>query len=205
MDDFSEEILPHGYGYQTEHGRGYSTRMFSLDSGWTHPKARWAAPLNRYTVNYQNRSFTEMDQIRAFYYNHYGSAKGFRLKDKLDFSSAANHRGTPTMLDQTILLTGGVYRLAKTYDIAGTVVVKPIYKPILGTVLISDVGVNVTGSVTVNYETGVLTGYTPTGAYKAGFLFHTPVRFNGEQLIVSIDDHENASIESLELIELRLT
>lgn len=197
--------MPTGYGFKSEHGRTFATRAFKLDSGWVNMSSRWLAPLSSYVLNYRNRSLAEIDQVRAFFFNHYGSGSGFRFLDKTDNTSAANHRSAPAMTDHSIVMVSGAYRLAKKYDLGGTEVIRLIYKPIAGTVLISDAGVDVTSSVTINTTTGILTGYVPSGAYKAGFRFYTPARFNVDQLVMAWDDYNNVNIEGLGVEELRLS
>ena len=68
-------------------------------------------------------------------------------------------------------------------------------------------GANPGGDYTVNYNTGIVTfnvGKAPGAvAVTATFEFDVPVRFDTDQLDITVDEYNRYSVNSLPIIEIR--
>jgi uncharacterized protein (TIGR02217 family) len=133
----------------------------------------WAYPLAKITVTVGPRMEDEIQELLEFWHAAGGSARSFRVKDYTDYLSCRVGQ-TPLATDQPQVETStpGVYQLTKRYqfgiDENGDPVTqdRPIYKPVVGTILLS-------GSGTIDYTTGLVDG---TGGTWGGE-FDTPCRF----------------------------
>lgn len=165
----------------------------TLPSGWTEgtrPKMRYDAPfveddlrvlrgdnqsdwtdgIREWLIAYDNVGIDTHNLVYRFYMCRYGEGIGFLLNDTMDFTSAADHVSTPTMLDHPIVFDGTNYRLAKAYDGVTRYILRPY------DVVLSNNGLPV--SATVDPLTGILTGYDFSGGGgRAGFRFKVPVTF----------------------------
>jgi uncharacterized protein (TIGR02217 family) len=87
-------------------------------------------------------------------------------------------------------------------------VVRPIAKPVEGTVRVEVGGVELASEAfSVDATTGMVTLDTPPGAglaVTAGFLFDTPVRFDADRLEVTLESFGAGRMAAVPLIELRV-
>ena len=83
---------------------------------------------------------------------------------------------------------------------------RPIVKPVAGTVRVARGGVEAVSGWSVNATTGVITFAAAPGAgvlVTAGFEFDVPVRFDTDRLDVTWDLDRLGSIASIPLVEVR--
>jgi uncharacterized protein (TIGR02217 family) len=158
----------------------------------------WTYPLVRLTLTVGPREQDEIQNALAWWHATGGGAIGFRARDYTDHLSC-NVGQTPLATDQPLLsLGGGVYQLNKRYQVGidqdGNPVYqdRPIYKPVVGTVLLSGAG-------SVDYETGQVSG---SAGGTAGFEFDVPVRFE-PSFPVEVVARQIQSV-TFSLIELRM-
>jgi len=142
----------------------------------------------------------------AFFEARQGQLYGFRFRDPMDHRSGAPSQ-TLSASDQAIGVGDGLeteFQLVKTYaDIAASYV-RPITKPVLGTVLVA-----IDGQVETNFTadglTGVITFTNPPDAgaiITAGYQFDVPVRFDIAQLDLTLEAFGAGEIASVPLIEV---
>ena len=84
---------------------------------------------------------------------------------------------------------------------------RPITKPVAGTVVVSLNNVSQPSGWSVDTTTGVITFGTAPGAgviVRAGFEFDVPVRFDDEELQLSADAFQAGSIPTINVIEIRV-
>jgi uncharacterized protein (TIGR02217 family) len=153
-----------------------------------------------------------LQEVVAFFEERRGQLHGFRWRDRLDHSSAvAGANVTP--LDQAIGTGDGAtvsFALSKTYGGAHAPYVRPIAKPVAGSVVVAIDGTAQTEGVAWSCDTttGVVTfqsGHVPAdGAdISAGFLFDVPVRFDTDYLEVDLSAFTAGIIPKIPLIEIR--
>jgi uncharacterized protein (TIGR02217 family) len=93
----------------------------------------------------------------------------------------------------------------KTYSAGALATVRPIVKPVAGTVRLAVDGVEEIGGWSVDTATGLVTFDTPPGAgllVSAGYEFDVPVRFAEDDLPQQLECYRVGSI-AVPLIEVR--
>ena len=117
--------------------------------------------------------------------------------------------GTLAATDQAIGTGDGAttaFQLVKVYASGSQSWTRTITKPVDGTVKVAIDGTEQTSGWSVDTTTGLVTFTTApaTGAIiTAGFEFDVPVRFDTDQLDVTLDIERLGSITSIPLLELR--
>ena len=104
--------------------------------------------------------------------------------------------------------TTSSFQLRKAYGDAGNSFIRDIRKPVTGTVVVYADGF-ATSDVSVNVTTGIVTLGTALRAtagvvISASCAFDVPVRFDIDQMKVSIDDYDNFTWGQIPLIEVRV-
>ncbi len=207
---FDEVRFPDNIGRGARGGPERRTRVVELASGREERNAVWADSRRRYDISYGIRRADDLEAVIAFFEARNGRLFGFRFKDWADFRSCAPS-GTPSALDQPIGTgtdTDSVmsFQLAKRYTSGSRTWVRPITKPVAGTVLIALGGVAQPSGWSVNTATGIVTFASAPGAgvaVTAGFEFDVPVRFETDSLDVTLEFERLGSIQSIPLIEVR--
>jgi len=181
------------FGYQSD--PEYRVVIVRRASGVEKRNRGWAYPLVRITLTVGPRMEEEIQEILEFYHAMGGSAVGFRMHDYADWKSC--HVGLePLATDQPLVeipTNPGVYQLTKRYQFGALYQDRPIYKPVVGTVVLSGAG-------TVDYTTGQVTG-SAGGTW--GGEFDTPVRFEGSTFPIEIVNQRIESV-SFALQEIRM-
>ena len=160
------------YGYTSD--PEYRVVITRRASGVEKRNRAWGYPLAKITVTVGPRAESEIQEALEFWHAAGGAARGFRFKDDSDYLSCRVGQ-TPLVTDQPLVETEtpGIYQLTKRYqwgiDENGDPVTqdRPIYKPVVGTIVLS-------GGGAVDYTTGLVTG--GAGGTWSGE-FDLPVRF----------------------------
>lgn len=163
---------------------------------------RWAHSRRRYDAGYGVKSFAALSSVVAFFEERRGRLYGFRFRDRLDWSSAVS--GTAVGPGDQMLGQGdgtrATFQLTKTYGSAFAPYVRPITKPVAGSVRVAINGVEQEqAAFTADPATGIVTfeaGHIPgEGAIvTAGFAFDVPVRFDTDTLDVNLEAFEAGAI-----------
>jgi uncharacterized protein (TIGR02217 family) len=203
--EFSRDI-----SYGSRSSLIHNTAIVEVASGAEERVARWTSPRMRYDVGYGVKRNSDLIALIAFHRARQGRAYSFRFWDPLDYST--NPLQTPgndatvlaTNVDELIGTGDGTvttFQLVKRYTSGAVVRVRNLTKPITGTVVIAkDTGsgpVNQTSGFTVNYSTGVVTFTTPPAngdQITAGCKFDVPVRFEEDELSISLDSFDEGSV-----------
>lgn len=128
-------------------GPEYSTVVVTGKSGAEQRIAQRGQGLYRYDVEHQSRTAAMAAEIIAFFQARMGKARGFRFKDWGDYSATDEPlapTGTPTV------------QLIKTYSSGLVDRVRPITKPVAGTVTLRKNASNLVG-ISVATTTGLVT------------------------------------------------
>jgi len=211
--------FPTDISYGSKGGPGFNTNVIELRSGQETRIGRMSKPKRRFNAVYGIRDQDDLGVAYEFYIARDGVLNGFRYKDWLDYTTAANHRDAPS--DTDVLLGAGdgattVFQLKKIYSNAGIDRNRIIEKPIHGetvdgvayNVLVSLDDVSQSSGWTVNTTTGQITFSTAPGAgvqVKAGCAFDVPARFGKEvdfNLSIQIDGFNAAAIPDIPIVEL---
>ena len=202
MIPFDDVAYPLTLGRDAAASPEFSTSVAVTASGHEYRNALWSDARMRYDVGPGIRSEAELGTLIAFFRARYGPARGFRLRDPFDFSSAAM-TGTPSASDQRIGTGDGMasrFRLVKNYGEQQ----RRITRPQPGSIRIA---VGAVETAAWRYEAGgwiVFDSAPAAGApITAGYLFDVPVRFAEDRLDVSGVSFAAGEAPSVALIEIR--
>ncbi|HEV7290716.1 MAG TPA: DUF2460 domain-containing protein [Devosia sp.] len=182
------------------------TDVVTLAGGGEERNSRWRHSRRRYNAGYGIKSRADMAAVLAFFEERRGRLHGFLWRDGLDHSSGGP---VPTALDQEIGTGDGVrtaFQLIKRYGAAFDPYLRPIRKPVAGSVLVA-VGGGEAGGWTLDETTGLVSFAVPPMAgasVTAGFLFDVPVRFDADRLDIELSSFDGAEVPSIPLVEILL-
>jgi uncharacterized protein (TIGR02217 family) len=206
---FDDIELPLRVGFHSGGGPSFSTEIIIIDSGYERRNQNWSQARRMYDARTSVRSAADAATLLNFFHARQGRARGFRLKDWSDFTSAADNISAPAFTDQ-IIGTGNnvltVFQLIKNYASGGVTHQRIIAKPVAGSILIGLNGAQLTSGFSVDTTTGLVTFATaPTSSQTiaAGFTFDVPVRFDTDQLSMSAENYAMYKAD-VPLIEVRI-
>lgn len=212
MPAFHDVLFPLEIALRSAGGPQRRTEVVALGSGREERNARWAHSRRRYDAGYGVKTMEALSDVVAFFEERRGMLYGFRWRDRLDHSSAANGEIAPT--DQVIGTGTGAlatFQLVKTYGSIYAPYQRPIVKPVADSVRVAVNGVEKTAGTdfTVDAATGQVTfqsGHIPAvgAAVTAGFLFDVPVRFDTDYLEVDLSAFAAGAIPKIPLVEIRI-
>lgn len=206
---FDEIQFPLRVGFGSTGGPAFSTEIVTIDGGYERRNQNWSQARRHFDAATGLRNSTDVATLIAFFHARAGRARGFRVKDWSDYTSAADGISSSSYNDQAIGVGTGAltqFQLKKNYNSASIVHSRDIRKPVAGSVTI---GVNGTQAMTgwsVDSTTGVVTFATApvSGAViTAGFSFDVPARFDTDQLRLSAEDFQRYTT-SIPLVEVRV-
>jgi uncharacterized protein (TIGR02217 family) len=208
MSDFHDVRFPLALSFGSTGGPERRTEIVTLGSGFEERNSVWAQARRRWDAGLGLRSLDDVHALIAFFEARMGRLYGFRWRDWTDWKSCAPS-GTPAPTDCEIGLGDGVrksFGLAKTYVSGPARHVRPIAKPVAGTVRVAVDGVETHGCA-VDMATGAVTFDAAPGVgarVTAGFEFDTPARFDTDRIEVNLAAFEAGSIPSVPVIEVKV-
>lgn len=206
---FHEVRFPDDISRGARGGPERRTQIVELASGAEERNSPWADSRRRYDASYGVRRADQLAAVVAFFEARMARLHGFRWKDWADYKSCLPS-GTPAATDQVIGEGDGEtdeFQLVKHYASGAQSYARPIRKPVSGSVLIAVDGTPLNSGWSVEVTTGVVTfeSAPSNGAIiTAGFQFDVPVRFDADQLDVTLDIERLGSIASIPLIEIKV-
>jgi len=205
---FHEVRLPARLAFGSTGGVERRTEVVTLGSGHERRSTPWSAGRRRYLIGANLRSLDDMATLTAFFEARRGRLYGFRFRDFADFKSCAP-AAVVAPGDQVLGEGDGertAFALRKSYGEGGEAWVRPVTKPVEGSVRVAVGGVE-----TMAFETDPTTGVVSletapeAGAVvTAGFEFDTPVRFDSDRIEVTLESFEAGRMAALPLIEIRI-
>ncbi len=149
-----------------------------------------------------------MNTLLLFFVAMQGRTHGFRFKDFTDFKSVSPQL-TVAFDDQNIGTGDGVktvFQVTKTYTTGSLSQVKTIKKLVSGTVKVGLAGVEQFSGFTIDNNLGTITfSVAPaSGAVTSGYEYDTPVRFDMDQLEISLTAFEARELPAIPVREIRL-
>lgn len=209
--NFHEVRFPPALSFGASGGPQRRTQIVTLANGFEERSTAWAHGRRRYDAGMGLRSLDDLAQVIAFFEARQGQLIGFRWKDWSDYKSCLPS-GDALQADQLIALGDEVQRnfqLIKTYASGGVDYHRPIRKPRAGSVRITLAGDPVSEGIdyTVDVTTGMVqfTFAPDLGAeIRAGFEFDVPVRFDTDQIRVTLSRFEAGEVPDIPVIEVRV-
>ncbi|MEJ0062409.1 MAG: DUF2460 domain-containing protein [Alphaproteobacteria bacterium] len=206
---FDETQLPLRIGFGARGGPSFATEIVAIDGGYERRNQNWSQARRRYDARTGLRSADDAAALLAFFHARAGRARGFRLKDWADFTSAANGVGAPLWSNQAVAVGDGVatqFQLVKIYTSGGVTHRRLIRKPVAGSVTIGVNGAQVVSGWSVDVTTGIVSfAVAPANAatITAGYVFDVPVRFDTDALSLAAEDFTSFRTD-IPIIEIRV-
>jgi uncharacterized protein (TIGR02217 family) len=201
---FPLRLLPGSSG-----GPSFATDIVIIEGGYERRNQRWQQARRVYDARSGVRSAADYAVLACFFQARAGRARGFRVKDWADFTSAADGISTSAWNDQLIGTGNGsqtTFQLVKNYGSGSALQQRQIRKPVAGTVTVGVNGAPLASGWSLDVVTGLVTFTAAplTGqAVTAGFQFDVPVRFDSDDLpLTAIDNRQSAA--AIPLIEVRV-
>lgn len=207
MSAFHDVRLPMAFALGATGGPVRRTDVVQLASGREYRNSPWSGSRRRWDIGGAVKSAEQLEELTAFFEARGGQLYGFRLRDPSDYSSAS-HGADNTSTDQHIGTGDGLisqFQLVKHVTSGGVEYVRRITRPVAGTVSLAIDGVEQTSGWSVDVTTGFVRFDTPPASntdVTAGFDYDLPVRFDADQLDISLDVMGTGRIVSVPVIEL---
>ena len=209
---FHDIRFPAKLSFGSTGGPERRTEIVALGSGFEERNTPWAHGRRRYDAGLGVKSLNDLYTVIEFFEARRGRLYGFRWKDHLDFRS----RGPLDPInatDQNIGTGDGVrtiFTLQKSYASGPGTYVRPIKKPVAGTLVVAVSGVpKIPGTdFTVDTATGVLTfavAPASSASVTAGFEFDVPVRFDTDRLEISLAAFKAGEVPHIPIVEVRVS
>lgn len=208
---FHEVRFPASLSFGALGGPERLTDIVTLANGFEERNTPWAHSRRRYDAGMALRSLDDVEVLIAFFEARRGQLYGFRWKDWSDFKSG-RAKAAPDYRDQVIGLGDDAqvaFQLVKTYRSGAQVAVRPIVKPVRGTVRLGQGGVEMQEGV--HYEVDVMTGIVTFAAppnrdvqITAGYEFDVPVRFDADRIQISLASFQAGEVPNVPVVEIRI-
>lgn len=208
---FHEIRFPAKLSFGSIGGPARRTEVVALSNGFEERNTPWAHSRRRYDAGVGMRSLDDLETLVAFFEARRGQLYGFRWKDWSDFKSCAPS-ATARFSDQQIGTGDDAsvdFELCKVYRSGGASYVRPVLKPVAGSVRVGVGGDELRENVhfEVDPAAGIVHFLTPpeTGrAITAGFEFDVPVRFDTDEIQVSVANFQAGDVPSVPVVEIRI-
>ncbi|WP_420002996.1 phage distal tail protein, Rcc01695 family [Arenibacterium sp. LLYu02] len=208
---FHEVRFPETLSFGSVGGPERRTDVVTLANGFEERNTPWAHARRRYDAGLGLRSLQDIAQLIAFFEARQGQLHGFRWKDWTDYASA-QPGAEVTFEDQEIAVADGattVFQLAKLYRSGPHSYLRPISKPVAGSVRLGiDNEALVEG---IDYDLDLTTGQVTLGyapeigrVIKAGFEFDVPVRFDTDRIQTSVASFQAGEAPNVPVVEVRV-
>ena len=205
---FSEERFPLRISFGTSGGPERRTEIVRLSTGYESRNQRYRHAVRRYDAGSGIRSLADLYGVLAFFEARRGKLTGFRFRDPFDWRSAG-HGSAVAPLDQRLGTGDGetkTFALIKSYGSGDDAYLRPIEKPIAGSLRVALDGTEASEGFSLDPAGGIVTFDAAPAegmAVTAGFEFDVPVRFDMDQLTINAAAFEAGDIPAIPLVEVR--
>lgn len=208
---FHEVRFPTALSFGAMGGPERRTEIITLANGFEERNTPWAHARRRYDAGLGMRALDDLEVVIAFFEARQGQLIGFRWKDWSDFKSCAPSLDIQAT-DQLIAIGDEmtqIFQLTKTYRSGDTTYIRPISKPVTGSVRVAVGGDPLQDDVdyTVDFTTGLVSFNHPPdlGAeVRAGFAFDVPVRFDTDMIQTSVSNFQAGEVPNIPIVEIRV-
>lgn len=208
---FHEVRFPASLSFGSVGGPERRTEIVTLANGFEERNTPWEHARRRYDAGVGLRSLDDVEALIAFFEARRGQLNGFRWKDWSDYKSGLPSRDV-VFNDQQIATGDGqtrAFQLIKTYASGAESYVRPIKKPVAGSVRIGVDGDELQEGVHYSIDTG--TGIVTMtdipdidAAVTAGFEFDVPVRFDTDLIQTSVSSFKAGDVPRVPIVEVRV-
>jgi len=201
--------FPSAIAFGSSGGPLFDTSVIILSSGFEQRNANWSEPLRRWDVSQGIKTEADMNTLLLFFNAMSARAHGFRFKDFTDFKSVSP-QVTVGGSDQTLGTGDGaktVYQVIKNYITGSLTQVKTIKKLVTGTVIVTLDDIVQGAGFTIDHNLGTITfTVAPAGGVvvKAGYEYDVPVRFDMDNLEISLTAFTARNLPAMPVREIRL-
>ncbi|MDH2327623.1 DUF2460 domain-containing protein [Cereibacter sp. SYSU M97828] len=208
---FHEIRFPANLSFGSVGGPERRTEIVTLANGFEERNTPWAHSRRHYDAGVGLRSLDDVEALIAFFEARRGQLFGFRWKDWSDYKSCLPSQPVGP-LDQVLGRGDGVttvFTLRKLYRSGEETYLRPIVKPVEGTVRVALAadpaveGVQFTVDAahgTVTFATAPARGVEVT----AGFEFDVPVRFDTDRIQTSVSSFQAGDVPNVPVVEVRV-
>lgn len=208
---FHDVQFPPNLSFGSIGGPERRTEIVSLANGFEERNTPWMHSRRRYDAGLGLRSLDDIENLVAFFESRRGQMHSFRWKDWSDYKSCVASK-TVDYRDQVIGEGDGektVFELRKTYRSGEFSYVRPVKKPVLGTVKIGFSGDVMTEGVDWSLDNGgggiaFVAPPEPGVIITAGFEFDVPVRFDIDHIHTSVASFQAGEVPNVPVVEVRL-
>lgn len=208
---FHEIRFPASLSFGSLGGPQRRTEIVALANGFEERNTPWAHSRRRYDAGVGMRGLDDVEALIAFFEARRGMLYGFRWKDWSDYKSCPPSQD-PAFTDQVIATGDGErqnWPLFKCYTSGDDVYHRPIAKPVEGSVRAGVGGDELRLGVHYNVEwtKGLVQFVTPPEPgqpISVGFEFDVPVRFDTDEIQISVANFQAGDVPSVPVVEIRL-
>lgn len=187
------------------------TEVVTLANGFEERNTPWVNSRRHYQAGFGVQSMDDIQTLVSFFESRRGRMHGFRWKDWSDYKSCLPSR-TPSHIDQFIGVGDGEntkFQLRKIYSSGEQSYTRIINKIVFGSTLVAIEGVEkLEGQeFRVDINTGVVEFVIPPDIgvrITAGFEFDVPVRFDTDEIMVSVTSFQAGEPPEVPIIEVRV-
>jgi len=209
--NFHEVRFPANLSFGSMGGPERRTDVVTLANGFEERNTPWAHSRRRYDAGMGLRKLADVEALIAFFEARQGQLYGFRWKDWADYKSTTSTEEV-RYTDEVIAVGDGEtvsFQLTKTYASGAQSYVRPITKPVQGTIRagVQDEELQEGVHWWVDLTTGVLTfdrAPLADAVITAGFEFDVPVRFDTDRITSSVASFEAGEVPSVPVVEVRV-
>lgn len=207
---FHEERFPTDIALGATGGPERRTEIVTLGSGQEQRNTRWANSRRRYNAGYGIKTVNDLHTVIEFFEERRGRLFGFRFHDPLDWKSCPPGSALAP-LDQSLGTGDGVqtvFQLSKRYGSVENGYTRTISKPVENTVRVAIDDIEISNTdYSVDLASGEVTfagGAIPASdaVITCGFEFDVPVRFDTDEISISLANFQAGDIPSIPLMEL---
>ncbi len=180
-------------------GPAFLTTIVESTGGQEKRNGAWSLPRYKWRFGTGLRDQAGLDVLLAFFMARMGRLHSFRFKDWLDYTAAGDNIGT----GNGVALT---FQLRRVYTSGGVSLYRKITRPVSGTVKIYVDGVEQLSGVSVNTSTGLVTfSVAPLDTKPITWTgqFDVPVRFDSDELPLTLEAVDVGELSQMEIIEVR--
>ena len=208
---FHDIRFPANLSFGSLGGPERQTEIVTLANGYEERNTPWEHSRRRYDAGLGLRSLDDVAALLDFFEARRGPLHGFRWKDWSDYRSAKASQAI-NRLDQRFGVGDGVtltFQLSKLYLSGMAEYIRPILKPIAGTVIVALANdPKVEGEeFEVDPTTGLVTFAVAPDIgtiLSAGFEFDVPVRFDTDRIQTSVASFQAGEVPNVPIIEVRV-
>ena len=191
---FVEVQFPTDISYGASGGPIFMTDVVATVSGHEQRNSKWSQSRAKYNVASGIKTEAQWQALIAFFRARRGMAIGFRFKDWSDYK--ADNQPLKS-------LGGNEYQLVKQYVSGAAVYERDITKPVSGSVKLYEDSILQASGWNIDTATGIITT-SLSGTLTADFEFDVPVRFDTDEMSISMDSFDAGNWGSIPLIEVRV-